>query len=241
VEPEVFVAVAVVDAVDHDSEPLELRVPASRPTAIKDERPDAVLGQSPCYFSHQPFAFLLVGCHRILVDQLVDLGKAIAGIITFCTADVVLVELLVRVVDAALGDIEADGVIPAHDLGIPLGGVDGFEHTVDIDFLQLVDQARCRIYTGNESSGQKTQIFDVSASTPRVRPAYGFAHAEVRRCRSPNRCGLRRSLSDDPSFSILPPKKEDFRAAGPAYRRDAPGALRCGGSSKKTPLGRAQR
>jgi hypothetical protein len=25
------------------------------------------------------------------------------------------------------------------------------------------------------------------------------------------------------SFSILPPKKEDFRAAGPAYRRDAPG------------------
>jgi len=73
VEPEVFVAVAVVDAVDHDSAPLELRVPASRPTAIKDDRPDAVLGQSPCYFPHQPFAFLLVGCHRILVDQLVDL------------------------------------------------------------------------------------------------------------------------------------------------------------------------
>jgi crotonobetainyl-CoA:carnitine CoA-transferase CaiB-like acyl-CoA transferase len=47
---------------------------------------------------------------------------------------------------------------------------------------------------------------------------------------------------DEPDqSSILPPKKEDFRAAGPAYRRDAPGALRCGGSSKKTPLGRAQR
>jgi len=27
-------------------------------------------------------------------------------------------------------------------------------------------------------------------------------------------------------LSILPPKKEDFRAAGPAYRRDAPGAVR---------------
>ena len=38
--------------------------------------------------------------------------------------------------------------------------------------------------------------------------------------------------------SIFAPKKEDFRAAGPTYRRDAPGALRCGGSSKKTPLGR---
>src|SRR5260370_41814579 len=41
--------------------------------------------------------------------------------------------------------MEADGVILAHDLGIPLGGVDGFEYAVDIDLLQLVYQYDCWI------------------------------------------------------------------------------------------------
>ena len=45
VEPEVFVAIAVVDAVDHDGEPLHLRVPASRATGVKDDRPGAVHSQ----------------------------------------------------------------------------------------------------------------------------------------------------------------------------------------------------
>ena len=58
---------------------------------------------------------------RFFLSDAIESWSTSLSTSTFCTADVVLVELLVRVVDAALGDIEADGVIPAHDLGIPLG------------------------------------------------------------------------------------------------------------------------
>src|SRR5438445_636964 len=57
-----------------------------------------------------------------------------------CRTYIVLVELLIRVVDGALADIEANDKIFPHDPGIPLSGVDGFELAVDVDFLQLVDQ-----------------------------------------------------------------------------------------------------
>src|SRR6266567_1008150 len=72
-------------------------------------------------------------------------GFAVAGIITLRTAHIVLVELRVRIVDPGLGDIETDGVILAHDLWVPIGGVDGVELAVDVDLLQLVNQDHCRI------------------------------------------------------------------------------------------------
>ena len=79
--------------------------------------------------------FFLVRFHGLLVDQLVDRGIAVAGIIPFRAAHVVLVKLLVRVIDAAPSDIEPDGVILTHDPRIPLSGVHRFEHTVDVDLL----------------------------------------------------------------------------------------------------------
>src|SRR6267154_59556 len=42
VEPEVFVAVAVVDAVDHHGHPLHLGVPAGGLTGVEDHRSTAV-------------------------------------------------------------------------------------------------------------------------------------------------------------------------------------------------------
>ena len=51
----------------------------------------------------QLLALLRVGFHRLLVDQLVELGIAVAGVVALRAAGVVLVELLVGVVDAAAG------------------------------------------------------------------------------------------------------------------------------------------
>jgi hypothetical protein len=45
VEPEVFVAVTIVDAVDHDGQALDLRMPAGRATGVKDDWTGVVLRQ----------------------------------------------------------------------------------------------------------------------------------------------------------------------------------------------------
>src|SRR5215469_9814129 len=145
VEPEVFEAEAVVNAVDHHSHPLHLRVAARRLSGVEDNRTGAVLGQPPFDFPYQMLAFVLVGFGRLLIDQLVDFRTAIACVVALCGTDIVLVELLVGVVDRALADIETDSKIFAHDPRIPLRRVDGFKLTVDIDLLQLVNQDHRRI------------------------------------------------------------------------------------------------
>src|SRR5712691_6420441 len=43
-------------------------------------------------------------------------------------------------IEAVFADHQADGEVFAHDLGIPIGRVDGIEFSVDVDLLQLVDQ-----------------------------------------------------------------------------------------------------
>src|SRR6266568_7272385 len=47
VEPDVFHPVAVVDAVDHRHEPLDIRLRAGPATRVEDDRAGAILGQPP--------------------------------------------------------------------------------------------------------------------------------------------------------------------------------------------------
>src|SRR6202030_1096235 len=60
VEPDVFHAPAVVDAVDHDRQTLDLGVPAVAATAEKDERLRVVLSQPPLDVPDDVLALLLV-------------------------------------------------------------------------------------------------------------------------------------------------------------------------------------
>src|SRR5262249_38344142 len=99
VEPEVLEPVAVVDAVDHHRHALHLGVPAGGLTGVEDDRPGTVLRQSPLDLPHQLLALLPVGLRRLLVNQLVNLRAAIARVVTLRVTDVVLIELLVRIVD----------------------------------------------------------------------------------------------------------------------------------------------
>jgi hypothetical protein len=95
--------------------------------------------------SHQLLALFLVGLGGLPVDQLVDLRITVSVIVSDGTAGVILVKILVRVVERVAGEIEADGIVLAHDLGIPVRRVDYFELAVDVNLLQLIDQDHRRI------------------------------------------------------------------------------------------------
>src|SRR6266478_495536 len=111
VEPPIFHAPAIVLAVDHDCDALELRLPAGGSAEVVDDRSRAVLLQFLVDVPDQALALLLVGLRRLLLEQCLELAVAIAGVVALRAATVVLVELLVGVVDAAAGVVLADLVV----------------------------------------------------------------------------------------------------------------------------------
>jgi hypothetical protein len=68
VEPEVFEARAVIDAVDHVGEAPHLRLPAGRNAAVEDDRPRVVLDQLLLDLPDQPFARARIGLSGLLLD-----------------------------------------------------------------------------------------------------------------------------------------------------------------------------
>src|SRR5438034_5926922 len=61
VEPDVFHAPTVDDAVGRDGQPIDLRLPTGRAAPIEDDRPGPVFGHFPLDFPDQVFALLGVG------------------------------------------------------------------------------------------------------------------------------------------------------------------------------------
>src|SRR5215472_11255066 len=145
VEPNVFKAPAIKDAVDHHPQSFDSRLPAGGAPQVIDDRPRLILLQSPVDLPHQPLALLLVGLHRLLLEHFLQLGIAIPGVITLRAARIILIELRIGVVDADPSEIEADLIILAVNLGKPVGGLDRVELAVDVDLFELVDQDDRRI------------------------------------------------------------------------------------------------
>ena len=61
VEPDILHAPAVEEAVDHDRQPLDLRLPAGREAVVEEDRPSAILLQFLVDVPHQMAALFLVG------------------------------------------------------------------------------------------------------------------------------------------------------------------------------------
>src|SRR5438045_9539964 len=78
VEPDVFHAPAIVDAVDHDGQPFDLGVPADAAAVEVDQRLGVVLGQPPLDLPDEPLALFLVRFDRLPLDHRVNLGVAMA-------------------------------------------------------------------------------------------------------------------------------------------------------------------
>src|SRR6516162_7708305 len=74
VEPDVFHAPAVVDAVDHNGQAPELGVPTIAATAEIKHRLGVVLDEAALDLPDDALAFFLVRLPRLLLDHPVDLG-----------------------------------------------------------------------------------------------------------------------------------------------------------------------
>src|SRR5438128_80087 len=64
IEPDIFEARAVVDAVDHQGHALDPRLKADGCAGVKDDWPDVVFRQPPLDLPHQLPALLRVGLDR---------------------------------------------------------------------------------------------------------------------------------------------------------------------------------
>src|SRR5215831_224261 len=98
VEPHILHPPAVENAVVHQRQPLDLRLPASTLAHEEDDRADRVFDQFALDLPHQLLALDRVALSRLLYDQRIDLGIA-AVIIARRSAGVILIELVVGIVD----------------------------------------------------------------------------------------------------------------------------------------------
>src|SRR6516162_8642108 len=139
VEPNVLEAPAVEMAVHHLGKPLDPGLPAGRPRGIEQDRPGDVGRQPALNLPENRLAPLRVALARLLFDQLLYLGVAIAIPIGARPAAVKYFEHRVGVGAAGL-QIECDREVLAEDLRKILRRIDLIEFAVNIEVLQLVDQ-----------------------------------------------------------------------------------------------------
>ena len=99
------------------------------------------------------------------LEQLLQFRVAIAGIVAFRAARVVLVKLLVGIINAAGSQIGANLIVFASHFGKPIGGLDRIEFAVDINLLQLVDQDNRGIAINREIP--RRNFYSLPELTPR--------------------------------------------------------------------------
>src|SRR5262245_65984583 len=102
VEPDVFHSPAVVDAVGHLGVALDPGLPAARTSRVDQHRSEHRLRELALGPPDDRFALLRVSFHRLPVDERVEFRMTVAGVVTRRVVIKILIEHLVRVVDAAL-------------------------------------------------------------------------------------------------------------------------------------------
>src|SRR6478672_371030 len=71
----------VVDAVDHRRIAFDVGMPAGARAAVVQNRPGDVLGQAALDLEHDRLALLLIGLHRLLLEQFVEVAVATAVVV----------------------------------------------------------------------------------------------------------------------------------------------------------------
>ena len=95
-----------------------------------DDRARSILLQSLIDLPNEWPALLPVGHRRLLDEQLLQFRLAVAGVVALRPAAVVFEELLVGIVDAAVGIVKANLLVFAGELGESVGGLYRFEFAV---------------------------------------------------------------------------------------------------------------
>src|SRR4051812_14529284 len=145
VEPDVFHAPAVVDAVCHDVQVLDPGPPAAIADWEEQHWAHRRFGQLFFDFPNELLPLLRVRFHRLPVDHLVEFRIADTGIIPQRAGIEVFVEHHVRVIDSGLDRHGTDRKVLAINLWIPLRRIDDVEFGVDPDLLELRIQQYGRV------------------------------------------------------------------------------------------------
>src|SRR5262245_38188257 len=123
VEPDVIEAPVVVNGVLVLDMTLDVRVPARRSVAMKDDRPGDVLDEDALDPPDEGPALFRVGLLRLRLEQRVDLPVAVLGEIRLRLAGKAHLQDAVRVVDAGAGEIERNRVILLEKPAVPERGL----------------------------------------------------------------------------------------------------------------------
>src|SRR5271166_3319749 len=99
VQPDVLKARAIVDAVDHADQILDVGPPAGDAAHVQDVRARIFFDQLPLDLPNQLPPLVGAQFPRLAVDQLVDRFVAIAGVIAHRAAFVILIEWRIGIVD----------------------------------------------------------------------------------------------------------------------------------------------
>src|SRR5262249_34377371 len=144
VEPNVFHAPAIEEAVGHLREPSDVRLPAGCALGIEQNRPGAIFGQLALDLPEHLLALRWIALARLPFNQLVNLGIAVAIPIDAGAAAVKYIEDWVGIGPAGL-QIERDGEVLAQNSWKILRRVHDFELAFNIDVLELVNEHHRRI------------------------------------------------------------------------------------------------
>ena len=117
IQPDIFHSPAVVDAVHLQFETIDIWRPACRFPHVVEDRASDVFLNAPVDFPHEFVPLRRVSLHRLLIDHAIDLVAAIPGVIPFGVTDVVLIEILVRIIQSAADRSQGDNKIRAHEPG----------------------------------------------------------------------------------------------------------------------------
>src|SRR5579871_382342 len=135
IEPYLFHPPVIIDAIDLQLDPLDFRPPASRRPHVVQDRAHDVFLQLAVDLPNELSALLLVGLHRLPVDQLVQLGVAVMRVIAVGSAHVILIKILIGVVETRSDQALRHHKIAAHQLRQPACRFGQRQLGVDPDLL----------------------------------------------------------------------------------------------------------
>src|ERR1051325_10810003 len=227
VEPHVFHTEPVVNRVHRHRVALDVRVPAGARDAVVEHRPRDILGQLLLDLPHHLPALLLIGLHRLPLDHLVQFGIAVAVVIAFGIAGVVLVERLVWLIETVADQVEADRKVLFGQPRVPHRRVDRLQFAVDIDLLQLVDQEHRRVAVGRDIARRDLRLQPVVRAVAelfhqlaRLSPVCRYVRTVTRqgphqiRGHAPDAEGRRQQGAADDAFALRQRIDEGLPVAG---------------------------
>ena len=129
-------------------------MPAGAASIVVDDRPRHLIGEHALDLPDDLAALLDVRLLRLLVEELLDVRRAVARVVRLRLAGVGALQHGVRIVDADTRRVHADGVVLLDQPAVPDRRLDQLHRGVEIDAVELIDEDHGRVLVGREVPGR---------------------------------------------------------------------------------------